>query len=223
MKRLPSIFFVLACLLNIVGKTLGWYALAAAVKPALMPLLALSVVVYALDHRIDRRSLELLVCAELFGCAGDIFLLSDAFIFFAAGIVMFLVGHIFYLIQFGGRSWKGLGWKVWLPSLVVMGVLVAVLINLLGIEGALLPPMAVYGSALMLLIFSTLCGFVRFPDKRSWGILLCGACLFTFSDALIAAGTFGVADFDFLEGLIMLTYLSAQSLLAIGTLRIAKK
>ncbi len=83
--------------------------------------------------------------------------------------------------------------------------------------------MAVYGSVLMLLIFSTLCGLVRFEDKCTWGILLCGALLFTFSDALIAAGTFGVATFALREFVIMLTYLAAQTLLAVGTLRLASK
>ena len=165
----------------------------------------------------------MLETAELFGCAGDICLLSSAFPFFAAGIGLFLIGHIFYISIFGGRSWKGLGWKVWVPSAIGMALVVAGLLALLKVSGALLPPMAVYGFVLTLLIFSTLCGFIRFADKRTWGILLCGAVLFTFSDALIAAGTFGVATFALREFVVMLTYLAAQTLLAIGTLRLAAR
>lgn len=37
----------------------------------------------------------------------------DAFPFFAGGIGAFLVGHIFYLVLFGGRSWKGLSAGRW--------------------------------------------------------------------------------------------------------------
>jgi len=222
MKRIPAIFFVVACLVNLAGRI--WEpALAAAVKPALLPLLAVAVLTYALSHKVDGRTLGMLVTAELFGCAGDICLLSSAFPFFAAGIGLFLIGHIFYISIFGGRSWKGLGWKVWVPSAIAMALVVAGLLALLKVSGALLPPMAVYGFVLTLLIFSTLCGFIRFADKRTWGILLCGAVLFTFSDALIAAGTFGVATFALREFVVMLTYLAAQTLLAIGTLRLAAR
>ncbi len=222
MKQLPYIFFGVACAVNLAGRI--WNpALASAVKPALMPLLAVCVLTYALSHTLDRRTLSLLISAELFGCAGDIFLLSNKFIFFAGGIVMFLIGHIFYLTIFGGRSWKGLGWKAWLPGAIVMAALVALLIVLLRVSGTLLPAMAVYGSVLMLLIFSTLCGLMRFRDKGAWGILLCGAVLFAFSDSMIAAGIFGVAHFALSGFVVMLTYLIAQTLLAIGALRLAAK
>lgn len=222
MKRnIPAIFFAVACLLNWAGK--NWEpALADAVKPALMPLLALSVLVYAIGHRLDRRKLTLLITAELFGCVGDVCLLSDAFPLFAGGIGAFLIGHIFYLCIFGGESWKGLSWKAWAGGLVVMGALVFGLVKLLRIEGVLLAPMAIYGFVLTLLMFSTFCGLIRFQDKRTWGILFAGAVLFTFSDSLIAAGTFGVLSFPLLNVSIMVTYLAAQSLLAWGSVRLAK-
>lgn len=220
MKHLPSVFFGTACAVHLAG-CIWAPAFASAVKPALMPLLALCVLTYALSHKLDRRTLSRLTAAELFGCAGDIFLLSSEFLFFAGGIVMFLIGHIFYITNFGGRSWKGLTWKVWVPGAAVMVAVVAVMLVLLRVSGALLPAMAVYGSFLMLLIFSTLCGLVRFPDKGSWSILLCGAVLFTFSDALIAAETFGVANFALSGFVVMLTYLAAQTLLAVGTVRLA--
>lgn len=112
MKRnIPALFFVVVTLLNWAGRYMGNDALAAAVKPAIMPLLAASVLVYALNHRLDGRKLTLLICAELFGCAGDICLLSNAFPLFAGGIGAFLIGHIFYVSIFGGESWKRMtGW-----------------------------------------------------------------------------------------------------------------
>lgn len=222
-RNIPALFFVVVTLLNWVGRYMGNDALAAAVKPAIMPLLAASVLVYALNHRLDRRKLTLLICAELFGFAGDTCLLSDAFPLFAGGIGAFLIGHIFYVSIFGKESWKGLGWGGWMAGIVVMAVLVFGLIKLLKISGALLPPMAVYGSMLMLLMFSTFCGLVRLKDKGTWAILFIGSLLFTFSDSLIAAGTFGVIDFALREFVIMSTYVIAQVLLAIGAVRLAQQ
>ena len=82
--------------------------------------------------------------------------------------------------------------------------------------------MAIYGFVLTLLMFSTLCGLLRLPDKGSWTILFIGSVLFTFSDALIAAGTFGVINFPQQDFVIMFTYLIAQSMLAWGTVRLAR-
>lgn len=221
-RNVPAFFFFLACVVNLCGRICE-PALASAVKPALLPLLALAVLVFVSNHRTDRHMITLLVTAELFGCVGDICLLFDGFIPFASGIGAFLVGHIFYITLFGGQSWKGMDWKAWLAGLVVMGALVFTLVKLLRIEGALLPPMAVYGFTLTLLIFSTFCGLVRLRDKTAWGLLFVGALLFTFSDALIAAGTFHVWEFELREFVVMLTYLLAQTFLALGTLRLAEK
>ena len=224
MKRnIPALFFVIVAVLNWAGRFMENDALAAAVKPAIMPLLAASVLVYAIDYRLDRRKLTLLICAELFGCAGDICLLSDAFPLFAGGIGAFLIGHIFYVCIFGGESWKGLGWKGWAAGVAAMLGLVFGLVKLLRISGALLPPMAVYGLMLSLLMFSTFCGLLRLKDKGTWAILLAGSILFTFSDSLIAAGTFGVLDFALREFVIMSTYVIAQVLLAIGAVRLAAR
>ena len=223
MKRnIPALFFVIACLVNWAGRIWDIPAMSSAVKPALLPLLAASVLVYALSHRLDKRKLTLLVCAELFGCTGDICLISSSFPLFASGIGAFLIGHIFYISIFGKESWKELGWKGWTAGLAVMLGLVFGLVKLLHISGALLPPMAVYGFTLTLLMFSTFCGLFRLRDKGTWGILFAGSVLFTFSDALIAAGTFDVVSFDLREFVVMFTYLVAQTLLAVGTVRLAQ-
>ena len=95
------------------------------------------------------------------------------------------------------------------------------LIIAIGVNGAMLVPMCVYGFALMLLIFSTLAGVFRFRTC-TWWILLVGALLFTFSDSLIAIGTFN-GDFPGREFLVMLTYIAAQTLLAIGAVRLSRE
>jgi uncharacterized membrane protein YhhN len=221
-KRLPILFFIAACLVNLAGRL--WNPeLAGVVKPALMPLLAASVLAAAVEGGANRNQLFLLIAAELFGCLGDTLLLSSEFVFFASGIGAFLLGHLFYISLFGRQSLKGINPMGWILSLLVMGGLVFLLVRFLKIEGALLIPMAIYGMTLMLLIFSTLCGLLRFRQKLTWTLLFLGALLFTFSDSLIAAGTFNVVQFELREFVIMLTYLLAQSLLAIGGIRLCRK
>lgn len=223
LKRFPIFLFIVASVVNVAAWIWGQSALAALVKPALMPLLSLSTVACALDYRVDRRLLGWLVAAQLFGFLGDTLLIREGFIFFASGIGAFLIGHIFYISLFGGRSWKGLTWKEWVISLPFMMGGVYGLVRLLKISGDLLVPMAVYGFMLMLLIFSTLCGLIRFRHRGAWALVFLGALLFTFSDALIAAETFEVVSFPLLDATIMFTYLLAQSLLAIGGLRLCVK
>ena len=221
-RNIPALFFVIATLINWAGRYWGIDEMAAAVKPALMPLLAASVLSYATNRRLDRKKLTLLVSALIFGAVGDICLLFDAFPLFAGGIGAFLIGHLCYISIFGRESWKGMDWKGWVLGLILMSGLVFGLIKLLHIVGTLLPPMAVYGSVLMLLMFSTFCGLLRLRDKGTWFLLFLGSVLFTFSDCMIAAGTFQVLQFPLQEFVIMTTYVVAQSLLAIGTVRLAQ-
>ena len=184
-----------------------------------MPLLALTAVVF--NGSFERKEIRLLVTALLFGCVGDIFLLSDDFLLFVSGMVAFLVGHIFYMVLFGGKSWKGLTLKTWIPTLLVMAVLVAILIKVIGVSGALLVPIIVYGMALMMIIFFGLAGVVRFKTG-TWWLILCGTVLFTFSDSMIAVGKF-VGEFPGRGFIVMLTYITAQSLLATGAIRLTKE
>ena len=216
--RIPALFFLAAAATNLLGHTsLAPSSISELVKPALLPLLALTTLAAA--GKPDRKGLKTIILAQLFGCTGDILLIPDGFMPFVCGMLAFLLGHVCYMTVFGGRSWKGLKISTWIIAIVVMVAAVAGLIAAIGIKGAMLAPMAVYGMALMMLIFSALMGVVRFKDK-AWRIILCGAVLFTFSDALIATGSFDVLPFTGKRFVIMLTYLAAQSLLAAGFLRL---
>ena len=216
---LPACFFAVAVLANLIARALGAAQAAAVVKPALLPLLALTAVTAA--GGIQTRTVRLLVVAQLLGCAGDILLIPSGILPFACGLGCFLVGHIFYLRIFGGRSWKGLGWKVWVPVLIVMAALVYGLATLIGVTGVMLPAMLVYGMMLMLLIFSGLMGVIRLGGATWWIIFIAGL-LFTFSDCLVAAGVFDI-HFPGIGFVVMFTYMIAQSFLAWGALRLIFK
>jgi uncharacterized membrane protein YhhN len=219
---IPGTFFLIACVLNLIGCIQGTN-LSDLVKPALLPLLCATTLAYLLGRDIpDLTPVGLLVAAQLFGCAGDVLLIPEGFPFFASGIGAFLIGHVCYMCLFGGQSWKGLTPGQWITALAVMAVVVFGLVKAIGINGALLMPMGIYGFALMLLIFSALAGVLRMPrgSRATWWILLAGALLFTFSDSCIAMGTFGVMTFPLRHFVVMLTYLAAQSLLAVGGVRL---
>ncbi|MBQ3812111.1 MAG: lysoplasmalogenase [Bacteroidales bacterium] len=219
---IPCAFFLVACVLNLIGCIQGT-SLSNTVKPALLPLLSATTLAFLLGRDVpDYRQVGLLVTAQLLGCAGDVLLIADGFAFFVAGIAAFLVGHLFYMSLFGGLSWKGLNVWQWLLSFFAMVAIVLGLVKVIGIEGPLFWPMLMYGFILMLLIFSALAGVLRMPrgSRTSWWILLIGALLFAFSDSCIAMGTFGVMTFPLRHFVVMITYLAAQSLLAVGGIRL---
>ena len=219
---IPGTFFLIACVLNWIGCIQGTQ-LADAVKPALLPLLCATSLAYLLGRDIvDYRPVGLLVAAQLFGCAGDILLMPSSDVLFLIGMASFLVGHLFYMSLFGRVSWRGLKPIQWLIAILVMGSVVSLLVRGIGIEGELFVPMVVYGFALTMLIFSALAGVLRMPrgSRFTWWILLAGALLFTFSDACIAMGIFGVMKFALRHFVVMFTYLTAQTLLAVGGIRL---
>ena len=210
----PAAFFALCCILNLWG-CLSDNDLERCVKPALMPLLCLTTFTYLLTSARSAGAI-LLMCAQLFGFAGDTMLLGKGFAFFAGGIGCFMVGHIFYITLFGGISWKGLKAWHWAVALACCAAIVACLIKVIGISGAMLAPMGIYGFVLTLLMFSTLAGALSFGGF-SWWLLFAGSVLFTFSDALIAVRNFGGLS-PFMGGfVVMITYLAAQTMLAIGS------
>ena len=245
---IPVVFFALCCALNLAGCACS-ETLERIIKPSLMPLLSLATFTYLLEAAgLRPRALEsrsatpptawappssgaeggtspgpkgagLLMLGQMFGFAGDTMLLGKGFPFFAGGIGLFLIGHTCYICLFGGRSWKGLKAWHWAVAMVICCALVACLIGAIGINGAMLVPMAVYGFVLTLLMFSTLAGALRFGGL-TWWMLFAGAVLFTFSDALIAVHNFHPLS-PFMRGpVVMATYLAAQTLLAVGGVRL---
>ena len=219
---IPCAFFIITVVLNLVGCIQGT-KLDNLVKPALLPLLSATTLAYLLGRDIvDFRPVGLLVAAQLFGFAGDTLLLPSGFWLFLAGMAAFLIGHLCYMTLFGGISWKGLTPVQWIIAIVVMGAVAFPLVKVTGISGQMFWPMVVYGFALLVLVFSTFAGVLRMPrgSRSTWWILLAGALLFLSSDMLLAMSIFGTLKFALRSFVIMATYLAAQSLLAIGGVRL---
>lgn len=221
---IPGIFFLIACAANLYGCLSGNVTLERYVKGALMPLLALTGISFIAFQDADRRTVALLLAAQCLGWAGDSLLMGGGFAWFATGLGCFLVGHGFYIALFS-RSLKGLDTKTWLLAGVVMALLLVGVVLAIGIRGVMLAPMAVYGAALLVIVFCGICGVCRkqSPSRATWLMVILGGFLFLVSDLMIAMRTFGVGDFPHRGFVIMLTYLIAQSLLCAAAASLATR
>ena len=219
---IPAIFFLIACAVNLYGCVLNNLTVERYVKGALMPLLALTGITWLAQREFNVRTAATLLLAQLLGWAGDSLLMGDGFVWFVSGIGAFLLGHVCYLIIFS-RTLKGLRpLAAIIAAVVIIGILFG-MVKAIGISGALLVPMMVYGAALLTISLCGLCGICRkkAPSRGVWWMVLCGGLFFLFSDGLIALRTFGGAHFALRGFTIMSTYLVAQSLLCAAAVRIA--
>jgi uncharacterized membrane protein YhhN len=162
-------------------------------KPLLMPALMVG------RDRPTQRALAL-------GGVGDMALLGSSEAAFTAGLVSFLAGHVAWIIAL--RQRPGGGCLRARPALAAaqvgaFGGLNAYLWRRTGKDRI---PVVVYSAALLAMSLTALdCG----PPKTA-----AGGALFLVSDALLALEKFGGVHLPGHESLVMVTYGSAQALLA---------
>lgn len=173
-----------------------------------LPVLALAVAVGTARPRIRYRSL--VAAALLLGAAGDFLLEVDLFIY---GLLIFLIGHVFYISAFLGDDLR-IGLREAFPFLAWGVALVAIVAN--GV-GDLLLPVAVYAAVLCAMMWRALTR-MRLAPAFTGRATAIGAVLFGVSDSIIALDRFG-SEIRFAPLLIIVTYWAAQALLALGALR----
>jgi uncharacterized membrane protein YhhN len=162
-------------------------------KPLLMPVLMVG------RDRPTQRALAL-------GGVGDVALLGRSDLAFTAGLVSFLASHVAWIIALRHRPGGGrLRARPVLaaPYVAAFGALNACLWKRTGKDRA---PVLVYSTALLAMSLAAL-------DCRS-SKTVAGGALFLVSDALLALEKFGGMHLPANESLVMLTYTSAQALLA---------
>ena len=136
--------------------------------------------------------------------------LGDALIIFSflPGLIAFLFGHLFYIYSFIKKwhfNWNRL--YVLIPF-ILFGIYIGFrLISSLKNNGeeAFIIPVILY------LIIISLMGFTAFQTRNKY--LYFGSILFILSDTLLAWNKF-IGELPFSGGMIMLTYYSAQFLIA---------
>lgn len=184
-------------------------------KSLLMPLLMGFLFLETLN---SRTKLSVMVMIGLFfSFLGDVFLLKDSEeIFFLLGLGSFLVCHIFYIVGFSGG-------KNFFRNVSLIQIF----------------PFLIYGTALYLFLFPhlgkfsitvlvyaiiiTLMGIAALSrknktNKTSFILIISGAVLFIISDSIIALDKFYMS-FSLASFFIMLSYISAQILIVLGTIK----
>ena len=204
--------FAAAVAVNLYANYLGDPFLANRSKPLLMPLLALTALLFFPPGR-PRTEKWLLAAALAFGTAGDVLLMYSGQTFFLLGMAMFLLGHLCYLTLFAKMGlYRRVGKAGWLTGPSAMAAVACALVLAIKVPFPMAAPVAVYGFVLLLVPLSGL--FARS------GVLLLGGVLFAFSDSLIALRSFaGIRFFDHTGFVIMLTYITAQVLLSVAIIR----
>jgi uncharacterized membrane protein YhhN len=146
---------------------------------------------------------------------GDVFLMfPDRH--FVAGLVSFLVAHVFYIAAFGmrvaavnGAARHGV---LWVPLAVLATYAVVMFRYLRPKLGALEVPVGVYVGVITLMGWLAAAAFALSGDARS-ATTFAGAVLFMASDSLLAVNRFR-RPFRGAEGYILATYFAGQWLIA---------
>ncbi|MFF2537036.1 lysoplasmalogenase [Streptomyces cyaneofuscatus] len=196
--------FLVAAAIDLAGLLAGLDTVHLVAKPLLMPLLA--------AYAAVRGGPRLLIAALLFGWGGDVFLLADNDLAFLLGMGSFAVGHVCYLTLFGRGQAASARTRASLAAGIAYAVVLAVFLVLIwsDLPAELRVPVA--GYSLLLTAMAWRAGVLgRYAAA--------GGALFLLSDALIATG---IAEWPRLPApdfWVMLTYIAAQLLLALGVLR----
>jgi len=153
----------------------------------------------------------LVVGGLLYSLAGDVFLMlpRDRFV---AGLLSFLVAHVFYIAAFtldgGGRP------SVW--AAVPLALYGALMLRLLWPSlGGLKAPVAVYVAAILLMAWQAANRWLALGDGGS-AAAFAGALLFVASDSALAWGRFR-GEFRGSQAVVLGTYFAAQWLIALST------
>lgn len=181
-------------------------------KLLLMPLIA------ALYCALVDRPAPAVLAAMFCGWAGDFFMIykhRDAFL--AAGMAAFGLGHILYVARIGviaaaaqPRLFTALAGTL-VPGAVAIIIFVVLRRR---IPKQLRLPGLLYG---LLLASLGSAAFIALRAGAPGGAyLLAGGCLFLCSDGILSFETFRDGDSNAADVAVMLTYIAAQALLAIG-------
>jgi uncharacterized membrane protein YhhN len=176
------------------------------------PLATLLVLVLALSQSASLPAYRWAVVAGLvFSTAGDIFLMLPRERF-VAGLVSFLVAHLFYIFAFSIDVPFGVTPLLWLPFSVAGGVVVAVVWA--GLEPALRGAVIAYVVVIAAMAGQAAGRWHALGGDAALAAAL-GAALFVVSDSLLAINRFR-AQFHAERTLTLGTYWMAQMLIALS-------
>lgn len=149
----------------------------------------------------------MIIAGLVFSMAGDVFLMlpSDRFV---AGLVAFLVAHLFYIVAFMSE----ISTLIWWPLILLVTYGIVIYFILAPHLGKLKPPVIIY--IVVILVMAWL-AWGRWRQTGQGGALLAflGAILFVISDTILATDRFHGA-FKAARVLNLATYFAAQCMIA---------
>ncbi|MEN8234033.1 MAG: lysoplasmalogenase [Actinomycetota bacterium] len=171
-----------------------------------LPVFTLAVGVYLTDP--STRFRRLVALGLLFGAIGDF-----EFGSFELTLAAFLVSHLIYIVAFTGVS------RAAKPLLAIpyLAIGIGLTISLSESAGDLLIPVAIYALVISVMGWRA-AALVGECDAAVSYPFAVGAALFILSDALLAINRFH-GDLPAADWLIMVPYLAAQGLIALGAVR----
>ena len=169
---------------------------------------------------------KILLIALTLSWIGDIILMfaDHGEIYFIAGLIAFLLSHIFYIILFRKQVVSILNKNkitFWLGTSLIILYLGAMMLILLPNLGDLKIPIFIYAFTISIMLFCALNGFLHWQKPANKYVLI-GAIFFVTSDSILAFNKF-YCPLPNNSFLIMSTYLVAQYLITLGILNLNKK
>ena len=221
MKSTPiqifSRLFWIVTLTDLLGMQLGFTWLHVIAKPLLMPLL-IGMLFYS---GIAGTKKKWILIGLFFSWLGDLFLLLDSkvTIFFIAGLVSFLITHIFYILYFLSIENSSPSLLKKQPLLIVLTLCYgsALVVLLFPYLGDLKIPVILYAAVICTMLLCSLHIFRKLLAPSN-SYFVAGALLFVLSDSLLAINKF-YQPFAFAGTLIMLTYCAAQYYIVMGFIK----
>ena len=133
--------------------------------------------------------------------------------YFVAGLALFLVAHLCYIVAFTRDGWRATPG----PALVVGAYLMLVATLLLPSLGAMRAPVVVYAAVISLMVWQALerAAALHTPAAR---LTAFGAVMFIVSDSALGVNRF-LMPIPFERWLVMGTYALAQCAIALGARR----
>jgi uncharacterized membrane protein YhhN len=188
-----------------------------AVKALIIPFLIL---IFQISVGKDNIFLNrLILIALIFSWAGDVALgiTWRQETMFIAGLIFFLLTHIFYLIAFIRTPGRNLPPRQFLYAVIPLILYGFILLFILYADlGEMKIPVTVYTTVILAMVAAAINRTGK-VNRTSFYLVLIGALLFLSSDSMLAINKFS-QPFPFASPLIMFTYVAGQYLIVMGYL-----
>ncbi|NEN22917.1 lysoplasmalogenase [Cryomorpha ignava] len=222
MKRIFILIYAVILSVHLYAGSSGYTEIEMCSKPALLVSLILFFL-FATKNKKVGKFRNLILLGLLFSLGGDVFLMFQYLHngYFIAGLVSFLIGHVFYLWAFTITYLnnheipliKRQGWVM----VLVLGYGIMFFREIKEHVGSLIGPVILYTAALTLMLLMAVNRHGRVGRNSFW-LIVVGAALFVASDSFLAWNKF-VHQLPNNHVLIMATYGLAQLLIMLGAVR----